>query len=150
MTPLSHGSFHKNDSLLFWTSLPAPSTSYIPTLFHEGNKESRLGPLQSWVSRGHTHPWMQWAAVTTQLRSMRAPPHTCSFPTRRLTSQGQWRDRSKFFGHQGWPQASGTVCQGDTVVTQRRLRMTKTKMPPGEFAQGCKLRDFLPFQTRGN
>lgn len=45
-------------------------------------------------------------------RSMRAPPHTCSFSTRRLTSQGQWRVTSKFFGHQGLPQASGTSVTG--------------------------------------
>lgn len=57
---------------------------------------------------GHTHPWMQWAAVTTQLKSMRAPPHTCSFSSRRLTSQGQWRVMSKSSDHQGFPQASGT------------------------------------------
>ena len=42
------------------------------------------------------------------------------------------------------------VCQGDTVATKRRLRRTKTKMPPGEFAKGCKLRDLLPLQRRGN
>ena len=91
---------------------PLPHISPTATLFHRGNEESRLGPLQPWVSMGHTHPWMQWAAVTTQSRSMRAPPHTCSFSTRRLTSQGQWRVTSKFFGHQGLPQASGTSVTG--------------------------------------
>lgn len=80
--------------------------------------------------RGHTHPWMQWAAVTTQLSSMRAPPHMCSFSSRRLTSQGQWRVTSKSSDHQGLPQTSGMMCQGDTVTTYWRMRRTETKMPP--------------------
>lgn len=71
-----------------------------------GSSES-LGPGYS----GHTHPWMQCAADTTQPPSMRAPPHTCSFSMRTLASQGQWRIDSNLSSHQGVPQTSAHALQ---------------------------------------
>lgn len=38
----------------------------------------------------NTHPYMQWAAVSTQRLPMREPPHTCSSSICRLTCQGHF------------------------------------------------------------
>lgn len=76
------------------------------------------------------------------------PSHTCSFPLGGSLPRANGETESKFLeapkvGHKLQEQCAREI----QLATQRRLRMTRPKMPP-EFAQGCKLRDLLPFQTK--
>lgn len=114
----------------FWAPLPSPPTSH-----------SHTASQRTWGSRartrGHTHPSMQWAAVTTHLWSMRAPPHTCWCFSRRLTCQGQWRVTFTSSDHQGLPQALGTNVPG-RHSDHTEEEKTETKMPRGSCT-GCEL-----------